>query len=127
MERSNTQARSDVAATATGVLETWVRVASSHQVRGASCSCGADSIVLRLADFEQDIGDYLRNEGERYQRRDVLGLLEKLAVFRCCWSIAGFLETLADPAKPIASIAAQFVLDRLPRTVQSFEPLHRSR
>ncbi len=127
MTEPDDQSRSDVSAAARQLLETWYRLAHSHVMTGASCSCGAHGIVLRLEDFEQDIGDYLRNEGEQHQRRDVVGLLEKRAMVEGRWSLVGFLETLADAAEPIDRNAAKFVLDRLPRTVQSFEDLHRRR
>ena len=116
------------AATAAGeLLDTWERLASSHKAIGGSCSCGAHGIVLRLADFEQDIGDYLSNEGEQHQRRDVLELLRAHGRVGGSWSIVGLLEKIAAPTEPIDGTAAMFVLERLPRTVLSFEELHRRR
>lgn len=94
---------------------------------GASCSCGAHGIVLRLADFEQDIGDYLRSEAEQHQRRDVLALLERHARIEDRWSIVGLIDSMAAVSPAIDLAAASFVLERLPRTVQSFEELHRRR
>ena len=127
MTEPNERSRSTVSTAAMELLETWDRLASSHKMIGASCSCGAHGIVLRLADFEQDIGDYLRSEGELYQRRDVLALLQEHARAGEQWSIVRFLESLANAAKPADPVAVQFVLERLPRTVQSFEELHRRR
>ena len=121
------QLQTEVAAAASCLLETWERLASAHITSGSRCSCGAHGITLRLSDFEQDIGDYLRNEAEQYQRRDVLVLLERAARDGNEWNIVRFLERVAEPEASLDRSAAAFVMERLPRTVQSFEELHRRR
>lgn len=127
MTETNDQLRTRTAAAARDLLDTWERLASTHKVLGGSCSCGAHGLVVHLSDFEQDIGDHLRGQGEQHQRRDVLRLLETHARVEGRWSIAGFLETMADASIPMDGAAAAFVLERLPRTVLSFEDLHRRR
>lgn len=127
MTGHNDRAEYDVSAAAGELLETWNRLASSHTMIGASCSCGAHGIVLRLSDFEQDIGDYLHNEAEQHQRRDVLFLLQEKARAGERWSIVDLLQSMAEAAAVPNGAAARFVLERLPRTVHSFEELHRRR
>jgi hypothetical protein len=117
----------EIAAAAHQLLETWERLGRSHKMIGGGCSCGAGGIVLGLGDFEQDIVEYLSNEAERYQRRDVLALLEQCARDGARWSVAKLLAGLADPAASVASTAAKFVMERLKRTVLSFETLHGGR
>lgn len=127
MNDTSDQANAAISNAANELLETWERLSNSHKVIGGSCSCGAHGLVLRLADFEQDIGDYLYSEGEQHQRRDVLTLLQANARSGDQWSIVHLLERLADGTAAVDMAAANFVLERLPRTVQSFEELHRRR
>lgn len=119
--------QTELAVSARELLETWQRLGSSHKMIGGGCSCGARQIVLGLADFEQDIGDYLRNEGEQHQRRDVVALLERNARGGDRWNVAELLARLAAPHAPVDPVAAKFVMDRLTRTLQSFEHLHGGR
>lgn len=119
--------QTEIEAAALLLLQTWERLGRSHKMLGGGCSCGAAGIALGLADFEQDIVDYLRNEGEAYQRRDVLALLEQLARNEGRWSVDKLLGCLAQPAGAIDPAAAKFILERLTRTVLSFETLHRGR
>lgn len=127
MTGTHDQPQTEIETAAHLLLETWEHLGSSHRTIGGGCSCGTGGIVLRLADFEQDIVDYLRNEGERYQRRDVLALLEHAARDGARWSVAKLLTSLANPAASIAPTAAKFVMERLTRTVLSFEMLHGGR
>ena len=117
----------EIETTLNQLSETWERLQSSHKLIGGGCSCGHGGIVLGLADFEQDIVDYLRNEGEQHQRRDVLVLLESYARDGDGWSVASLLKGLSGRTTSIDPEAAKFVTDRLTRTVQSFEELHGGR
>ena len=119
--------RAEVRSAAHLLLETWERLGRSHTLIGGGCSCGAGGIVLGLADFEQDIGDYLRREGEQHQRRDVLAVLDQNAREGDRWSVERLLSRLGEPDASVDPAAATFVMERLTRTVQSFETLHRGR
>ena len=127
MTGAQDQLQTEIEAAAHLLLETWGRLGSSHKMIGGGCSCGVGGIVLGLADFEQDIVDYLRNEGERRQRRDVLALLDQDAREGDRWSVAKLLTRLVEPAASVDPVAAKFVMERLTRTVQSFETLHGGR
>lgn len=127
MDRANDPLQNEIEAAARLLSATWARLGSLHKMIGGGCSCGVGGIVLGLADFEQDIGDYLRNEGEQYQRRDVLALLDHDARIGDHWSIAKLLTGLADPTASVDPAAARFIIERLTRTLQSFEDLHRGR
>lgn len=127
MAGAHDQPQAGIEAAAHLLLETWERLSSSHKLIGGGCSCGAHGIVLGLADFEQDIVDYLRNEGEQHQRRDVLALLDHDARAGDRWSVVKLLTGLAEPTAFIDPTAAKFIMERLKRTMQSFEKLHGGR
>ncbi len=117
-----------VAAAAQRLMELWDRLANAHTMIGAGCSCGAGGIAVALADFEQDIVDYLQAEGERRNRHDVLSFLAENAREAERWSIAKLLGSLSGmPAQPVSDDVAAFILERLSRTLQSFEKLHGGR
>ena len=127
MTERNDQLPTEIESAANHLLETWERLATSHQMIGGGCSCGAHAVVARLVDFEQDIGDHLRSEGERHQRRDVVELLDRSAREGDRWNVAKLLMNFTAPAVSGDTAAASFILDRLTRTVPSFEDLHRKR
>ena len=110
------------------LLEAWDRLGRAHMMIGAGCSCGIGGIVVALEDFEQDIADYLQAEAERLERPDVLQYLNEQAREGELWSISKLLAGLTQPTEfgfyePGAS---PFLLERLARTLQSFEKLHGS-
>ena len=110
------------------LLETWDRLGRAHVMVGAGCSCGIGGLVVALEDFEQDIADYLQAEAERLERHDVLKFLGEQAREGNLWSISKLLVGLARPSEPglFDSGASTFLLERLTRTLQSFEKLHGS-
>ena len=110
------------------LLETWDRLSRAHVMVGAGCSCGIGGVVVALEDFEQDIADYLQAEAERLERHDVLKFLGEQAREGNLWSISKLLVGLAQPSEPglFDSGASTFLLERLTRTLQSFEKLHGS-
>jgi hypothetical protein len=91
---------------------------------GAGCSCGIGGVVVALEDFEQDIADYLQAEAERLDRHDVLEFLSEQAREGELWSISKLLMGVSQPGEQ--SGACTFLLERLARTLQSFEKLHGS-
>jgi len=111
------------------LLDTWGRLGRAHMMVGAGCSCGRGGVVVALEDFEQDIADYLHVEAERLDRHDVLKCLGEYAREGEAWSISKLLSGLGQPADTGACDAGArtFVLERLGRTLQSFEKLHGSR
>ncbi len=128
MSTAQDRSFSDSAQEARRLLETWDRLGRAHMMIGAGCSCGMGGVVVALEDFEQDIADYLQSEAERLDRHDVLKCLEEQAREGDLWSISKLLLGLAQPTgagfcEPGAGI---FVLERLARTLSSFEKLHGS-
>ena len=111
------------------LLDTWNRIGRAHMMIGAGCSCGIGGVVVALEDFEQDIADYLQGEAERLDRHDVLRCLREYAREGDMWSISKLLSGLGQPviAGACDAGARTFVLERLARTLQSFEKLHGSR
>src|SRR6476620_4868471 len=111
------------------LLETWDRLARAHTMIGGGCSCGIGGVVVALEDFEQDIADYLQAEAERLDRHDVLRYLAAQAREGELWSISKLLVGLAQPTASGSREAGAgcFLLERLARTLHSFEQLHGSR
>jgi hypothetical protein len=108
------------------LLEVWGRLGRAHMMIGAGCSCGIGGVLVALEDFEQDIADYLQGEAERLQRHDVIKLLQEQGREGEFWSISKLLTGLCQPCEfgfcqPGTS---SFLLERLARTLQSFEKLH---
>jgi hypothetical protein len=110
-------------------LETWERLGRAHMMIGSGCSCGIGGVVVVLEDFEQDIVDYLHAEAERLDRDDVLTLLGEQAREGDQWSISKLLDGLTQSTGPAFNnpSAGAFLVERLGRTLQSFEKLHGSR
>jgi hypothetical protein len=110
------------------LLETWQRLGRAHMMVGGACSCGIGGVLVALEDFEQDIADYLQAEAERLERQDVLTYMGQEARDGELWSIASLLTSLAQPAASAFYEAggSTFLLERLGRTLQSFEKLHGS-
>lgn len=110
------------------LLDTWDRLSRAHMVAGGGCSCGIGGVVVALADFEQDIVDFVDAEAERLERPDVRHHLETLGRSEDAWSIRHLLSSLSVSERATAAddAVASFILERLGRTLQSFEKLHGS-
>jgi hypothetical protein len=104
--------------TAHHLLDEWTRLSHDHVPAHGGCSCGAGLAHVRIADFEQDILDYLVS---KYARA---GQQEALAIARTAQGagIAGLLDALSDREE---SQSAQLVLIDLKRSIDSFHQLHR--
>jgi hypothetical protein len=111
------------------LLETWDRLGRAHMMIGAGCSCGIGGVVVALEDFEQDIADYLQAEAERLERHDVVKYLGQQGREGELWSISKLLAGLAEPIRFefCEPNPRTFLLERLARTLDSFEKLHGSR
>jgi hypothetical protein len=110
------------------LLATWERLGRAHMMIGGGCSCGIDGVVVALEDFEQDIADYLQAEAERLERHDVINYLGEQAREGASWSISKLLAGLAQntDSEIYQPGAGAFLLERLARTLDSFEKLHGS-
>jgi hypothetical protein len=90
------------------LLGKWTRLAQGHVLVGGNCSCGFSGGNLQVADFEQQILDYL---GGRYAWMGKSG------------SISELLREIATQPKG-DSLA---LLADLDRTLESFDETHRTR
>ena len=90
------------------LLGKWTRLAQGHVLVGGNCSCGFAADNLQVADFEQQILDFLTS---RYPAAGKSG------------SIAGLLREIAS--EPNGNSLA--LLTDLGRTLESFDELHRTR
>src|SRR5437588_11834733 len=120
---------SESALVARRLLETWDRLGRAHMMIGAGCSCGIGGVVVALEGFEQDIADYLHAEAERLERQDVQTYLAQQGREGELWSISKLLIGLAQRTGSGSREAGAryFLLERLARTLNSFEQLHGSR
>lgn len=105
------------------LAELWSRLSLQHVTLGAGCGCGAGGVSVSLADFERDIADYLQFEAERLGETRVSEFL----------ALAGPLEAQPAPVRDLlerlarddrCEAAAQWLLPRLTRTIESFARLH---
>ena len=90
------------------LLGKWTRLAQGHVLLGGNCSCGFAADNLQVADFEQQILDFLNG---RYPAAGKSG------------SIHALLREIATEPKG-DSLA---LLTDLGRTLESFDELHRTR
>lgn len=101
----------------------WREGAAQHVAFGGGCACGADGVVIQLADFEQDIADYLLADAERNAREDVVGLLhEEARRENGRWSLEDLLVAMETSREE--SEAHRFILSRLGRSLESFVRRH---
>jgi hypothetical protein len=94
------------------LLGKWTSLAQGHVLVGGNCSCGFAGGSLRIADFEQQILDYLDGKGYARGSSESLGAL---------------LRAIA--AQPADADAREWLslLDDLKRTFESFDEQHRGR
>ena len=107
------------------LLGRWTRLAQGHIAMGNACSCGTGfGTAPRVADFEQDLLDYLhaRRKGEQ----SMLALFADGAGYRAgtAGSVSALLKAIARGRQqaPVESLAA--LLDDLERSIDSFGSLH---
>ena len=80
----------------------WCSLSLRHvSLEGGRCSCGRQHVTLKLADFEEDIGEYLYDDAARAQRQDINAFLR---------------------AHGRDSETGQWKIDRLVRLLASAEP-----
>lgn len=104
--------------------EVWERLGRTHMMAGGGCACGVEGVVVALEDFEQDIADYLHAESERLGRPDVGAYIEGQGREGELWSIPRLLNSIGTSHEAAQADVAAFILERLGRTLQSFEKLH---
>jgi hypothetical protein len=95
------------------LLGKWTRLAQGHVlIGGGNCSCGLGAGSLRIADFEQQILDYLRAKHPAAAKApSVNALLGLLAARPANGDIGATLSLLSD----------------LNRTLESFDEVHGGR
>jgi hypothetical protein len=107
----------------------WCSLSLRHvSLEGGRCSCGRQHVTLRLADFEEDIGEYLYDDVARAQRQDINAFLRAYGrdAETGLWNIDRLVRLLANPEPELgltAEIRAALVAKLRP-IVESFERLH---
>jgi hypothetical protein len=107
----------------------WCSLSLRHvSLEGGRCSCGRQHVTLRLADFEEDIGEYLYDDVARAQRQDINAFLRAHGrdAETGRWNIDRLVRLLANPEPELgltAEIRAALVAKLRP-IVESFERLH---
>lgn len=119
--------RIEIASHARQTLETWDRLATQHATLGGGCACGMGGIALTLGDFELDIVDYVQAEAEKQSRPDVLDFLATHAGPKDQPSFSQLLNSMCDTSQQVEALTVSFILERLSRTLSSFEKLHAGR
>ena len=94
------------------LLGKWTSLAQGHVFVGGNCSCGFGGGSLQIADFEQQILDYL--DGKGYKRGSSA-------------SLGALLRAIAEQPPDTDSGGSLLLLDDLKRTLDSFDEKHRAR
>ena len=109
--------------------ELWCSLSQKHvPLHGGRCSCGREHVTLRLADFGEDIGDYLYDDAARAQRQDINAFLRAhgrdAATGR--WNIEKLvcLLTTAKPEHGLTDEVRAALIVKLRPVIESFERLH---
>jgi hypothetical protein len=101
----------------------WSRLSAQHVSLATGCGCGIGGVDVRLEDFERDIADYLLAEAERLGVADVVAFLPSAeAIATDAHPVRDLLARLEAGEAPEA--AADWLLPRLTRTLESFANLH---
>ena len=107
----------------------WCSLSLKHvSLEGGRCSCGREHATLRLADFEEDIGEYLYDDAALGQRQDINAFLRAHArdVETGRWNIDKLVRLLAQGQPELgltAEIRAELVAKLRP-IIESFDRLH---
>lgn len=96
------------------LLGRWARLARGHVPFSAACSCGIGLGGVRIADFEQQILDYLRGKFGAACVAPRLTRLEDL------------LRELAVPEDGLPEGVSAQLLSEINRVIDSFEEAHRA-
>ena len=112
MPKVNKRSRArDARIEAMQLLGKWTSLGQGHVLLGGNCSCGLAGGSLPIADFEQQILDYLDGK-HPYERVGSIGEL---------------LRSIA--AQPAGTDSGRWLslLDDVKRTLESFDEQHRAR
>jgi hypothetical protein len=105
------------------LLGLWSSLSARHVALGGNCGCGFGGISVSLGDFERDIADYLYAEAERLGETGALALLcADGAPAEQEQPVRALLERLCEDGGDAR--AADWLLPRLARTLESFAKLH---
>src|SRR6476661_4988072 len=107
----------------------WCSLSLRHvSLEGGRCSCGRQHVTLRLADFEEDIGEYLYDDAARAQRQDINAFLRAHGrdAETGRWNIDRLVRRLAS-AEPELGLTADIraaLVAKLRPIIESFDRLH---
>ena len=107
----------------------WCSLSLRHvSLEGGRCSCGRQHVTLRLADFEEDIGEYLYDGVARAQRQDINAFLRAHGrdAETGLWNIERLVRLLAS-AEPELGLTVEIraaLVAKLRPIIESFDRLH---
>lgn len=105
------------------LAELWSRLSARHVTLGSACGCGVGGVSVTLEDFERDIADYLWHESERLGARAAHAFLAEAGPIEAQpQPVRALLDRLCEGLAP--PDAADWLLPRLSRTLESFASLH---
>ena len=107
----------------------WCSLSLRHvSLEGGRCSCGRQHVTLRLADFEEDIGEYLYDDAARAQRQDINAFLRAYGrdAETGLWNIDRLLRLLAsaEPELGLTPDIRTALVAKLRPIIESFDRLH---
>jgi hypothetical protein len=107
----------------------WCSLSLRHlSLEGGRCSCGRQHVTLRLADFEEDIGEYLYDDAARAQRQDINAFLRAHGRDSETgqWKIDRLVRLLAsaEPESGLTPDMRATLVAKLRPIIESFDRLH---
>ena len=107
----------------------WCSLSLRHvSLEGGRCSCGREHVTLRLADFEEDIGEYLYDDAARGQRQDINAFLRAHGrdAETGRWNIDRLVRLLAraEPELGLTVEVRAALVAKLRPIIESFDRLH---
>jgi hypothetical protein len=110
------------------LLGKWTSLAQGHVLMGGNCSCGMGAGSLQIAEFEQQILDYLDGKFAASGNTAVTQLLRERAGYARGknGSLSALLRSITTDAAEAHAAQWLSLLDDLKRTLESFEEVHRA-
>jgi len=110
------------------LLGKWTSLAQGHVLMGGNCSCGVGGGSLQIAEFEQQILDYLDGKFSGSGNTAVTQLLRERAGYARgkSGSLSALLRSITTDTPQAQAAQWLSLLDDLKRTLESFEAVHRA-
>ncbi len=97
------------------------KFALQHIAMGGGCACGVGGVVLSMSDIERDIADYLKDEAQRLGQHDIVAFIDAHGGGT---RLDTLLYGLSDEFEQVSAQTADWLLQRLARSLRSFSQQH---